>query len=294
MPCVQDRKTFEFLTALSAEARLLRWWACTVVPEMHHTAIKEIKKHPWPENTAFHYVWTTVENQCLVSFVNFVKQKPFKHLSLHFDGLMVDSVRCQQDDDFGKEASASIHNDVGISVSLVQKTNQTLFQKLKAARPQVSSVQDSSGALEYLMDAGLSVPLALAHITGDYEGMRGVHQTTPEPRMRTYREWFNSASQFQPEGEGTWLPRWGLQIPSSGPFLVHSESNGVPSCLAFTRNDDCSLRMFDGRHFALVSVEMLREQFQDCTDRGTIVTFAPERDPVQNPNVYILEDLRGV
>ena len=39
----------------------------------------------WPEAKTFHYFWATVENQCLF------KYKP-SHLSLHFDGLLLDAV----------------------------------------------------------------------------------------------------------------------------------------------------------------------------------------------------------
>ena len=52
---------------------MIRWWACGLVPEMYEYALEMPRKHSWPENFAFHYVWTTAESQCLLALVDFAK-----------------------------------------------------------------------------------------------------------------------------------------------------------------------------------------------------------------------------
>ena len=91
-----------------------------MAPQAHQFAVDNPKKHPWPENTSFHYVWTTVENQCLMALVEFAKDQPFRHISLHFDGAMVDAERCRMSADFGQEAARAIQSKCGFEANLAQ------------------------------------------------------------------------------------------------------------------------------------------------------------------------------
>jgi hypothetical protein len=84
------------LVKLRSEARLLRWLVCSAYPDAIDIAMYE--KRDWPDATAFYYLWTAVEDAILSAAEAFVRQRPYRHLSLHFDGLMVDSGRASEDD----------------------------------------------------------------------------------------------------------------------------------------------------------------------------------------------------
>jgi len=84
------------LVKLRSEARLLRWLLCSAYPDAIDIAVDE--KRDWPEATALYYLWTAVEDAILSAAEAFVRQRPYRHLSLHFDGLMVDSGRASEDD----------------------------------------------------------------------------------------------------------------------------------------------------------------------------------------------------
>ena len=47
----------------------------------------------WPEASVFFYAWTPIEDYVLEAFAGFVQTDPVGHLSLHFDGVQVDSAR---------------------------------------------------------------------------------------------------------------------------------------------------------------------------------------------------------
>ena len=110
----------------------MRWWASELVPHMLEYALANPRKHHWPENFAFHYVWTTAENQCLLALVDFVKAAEFRHLSLHYDGIMVDALRCGREADFGSAAGGAIANGAGFKVELVKKQSRTFLDILRS------------------------------------------------------------------------------------------------------------------------------------------------------------------
>ena len=58
----------ELLKGISREGRLMRWLACNMLPDVYAVVRANPKKYTKPEATIFHYLWATVENQCLVSF----------------------------------------------------------------------------------------------------------------------------------------------------------------------------------------------------------------------------------
>ena len=111
---------------------MLRWWACELLPEMLDFALANPRKHLWAENFAFHYVWTTAENQCLLALVDHVRSADFRHLSLHFDGVMVDAARCGRDEDFGAGAVHAIESGTGFKVEVVQKHSKTFLDIVRS------------------------------------------------------------------------------------------------------------------------------------------------------------------
>ena len=99
VPECSDDEVSKLLQGLAREARLLRWLACSCLPDVHSHLIGD-KTHDWPENSCFHYLWSTVENWILMSWQAWAMTKPVKHISLHFDGIMLDEQRVSMEDDF--------------------------------------------------------------------------------------------------------------------------------------------------------------------------------------------------
>ena len=288
--CV-DAEALSFLSDLSKEARLLRWWSCNLVPDVHRFALDNPKKHSWPENTAFHYVWTTVESQCLMAAVDFVRTSEVKHLSLHFDGLMVDATRCRATPGFGASTAQAIQSSTGFRVELVQKTSETFFEMVRSAGTVVRDVADPSGCMRDMLKTGFSVPLALAHAVSDYQGVGTLAAKPGGPRRRTYADWFRLCDRVLAQPERTWAPMWGLRLPEQGHFLVHAEGEGRPTCACFSVASGGSLFMYHGRTIVQLGAQQALLAYEKCSDRSTVVTFAPEPTPASTaaPRFQLLQ-----
>ena len=276
IPQCTDPEALQFLTQLSKESRLLRWWACGLVPDLVDYAASQPRKHHWPENFAFHYVWTTAENQCLLALVEWLRTSECRHLSLHYDGVMVDAARCERQGAFGAEAAQAIADGTGFQVELVKKTDLTLLDRLRAKGVRQADITDPTGALSALVKAGQSVPLAVAHVTGQYHATYQAKTRASPNRKRTYADWFVVLDAVLPSGGKCWAPVWGLRIPARGSFLVHSEGEGRPGCVGLCVEDGGGLRMFDGKSVWVIGADAAREAYAESSDRSTVVTFAPE------------------
>ena len=87
MPEGLDQAASDWLRRPSDEARLLRWLACSELPEVHLRFCEEGRK--WPENSCFAYWWQTMEDRVVAAAETFLNGQRPQHLSLHFDGCMV-------------------------------------------------------------------------------------------------------------------------------------------------------------------------------------------------------------
>ena len=216
-------------------------------------------------------------------FVDFIKKSPFQHLSLHFGGVMVDKDRCQRNMDFGKEAAAAIEEATGFRVDLVQKVQQTLLQGLRSFASLVTEVEDPSGAMNTIIEMDLIIPLALADTCSNYGAVLGICMENRSTTSKTYRRWLEFHSGVLTNGDLIWLPRFGLIIPDSGPFVLHTDGEGRPTCIAFTRTAGGNLNVFVGKEMWEVKASDLFHVQLGCTDASTIVTFAPEASQLR-PN----------
>ena len=171
-----------------------------------------------------------------MSVVDFVKTKSFSHLSLHFDGIMVDAPRCRSQADFGMAASDAVHAMCGFRVDIVQKRSQAFFDLLREAGSMVRELADTTGEMHLLSKAGLSVPLALAHASGMYQAVGAAATQVGGTASRTYQQWFRVCeSGFS--SSRAWAPRWGWRAPHEGHVLVHAEGAGRARCVCVFRDN---------------------------------------------------------
>ena len=116
-----------FLLSLRREGCLLRWVAIGLLPGLHNTFVADQK---WrnAEATTWFYLWSSVENYILCSWAGELLTKPgLKHISLHFDALLLDSEPKLEALEFIRESENHIFTKTGYNVKLVNKRRQSLF-----------------------------------------------------------------------------------------------------------------------------------------------------------------------
>ena len=154
-PCVQRG----LLAELRSEGRALRWVATSVLPELHDTMVADSGRK-WPEATVFHHMWTMVEDACVEAWIEFARKLSPSHLSLHFDGIRIDSASVPDRDAFAKESARHIQRSIGVEVVIVEKVHRTFLELLRPA--DASLVPTHGTALE-----ANCLPVALPHLRGD-------------------------------------------------------------------------------------------------------------------------------
>ena len=228
-PETGNRAVDELLSGISSEARLMRWLACSLLPEVYAFAQQNLKKYPRPEATAFHYFWATVENQCMVSFARLAQMRPVRHLSLHYDGLLVDASRAEASEDFGAEAQAIILADTGYRVKIARKWDRTFFEALRQGFEVSADATVPAAYSAILLQRGRSLPLALAHATGDYARFAAAVASESGSRLDAYGEWSSVLLDLDRPQMRRLQPDLGLHIPADGPCVLHSHGTGAPS-----------------------------------------------------------------
>ena len=120
------------------ESRLLRWIACSDFVDLHTQFIDESKA--WPENSTFAYWWQTLEDWVLCCIQ--VRASTTSHVSLHFDGFMVD--RNLQPDcstpDFLDRLAHRLLDVTGFTIPFVVKEHRTFMQMLRSRAPRADRV----------------------------------------------------------------------------------------------------------------------------------------------------------
>ena len=97
----------------------MRWLACSLLPNVHSHAMSDTSKWPWPEATTFSYLWSSVENQCLMAWTRYAASLGLKHLSLHFDGIGIVLEDEAKADDFASASARAIYEYSGYHIDIV-------------------------------------------------------------------------------------------------------------------------------------------------------------------------------
>ena len=274
VPETGDHAVDELLSGISREGRLMRWLACSALPEVYAVAQQNAKKYPRPEATVFHYFWATVENQCLVSFARLAQMRPVRHLSLHFDGLLVDASRADASENFGAEAEATILADTAYRVKIARKWDRTFFEALRQGFQESADAAIPAAYSAVLVQRGRSVPLALAHATGDYALFAAAIASQSASRRDAYGEWSSVLLGVDRPQMRHLHPDLGLRVPKAGPCVLHAHSTGRPECMAVIGQVNGFVRIFDGQRVGAMPLESVHRAFLAASDRGTVVTYA--------------------
>lgn len=208
---------------LRGEARLCRWVASSIRPELHRQLCEEPSRR-WPEAAAFHYMWTPVEDFVLEEWVSFTQATfAVRHLSLHFDGIRVDKFSINDKEKFCRDSADHIFAKTGYRVHIVEKVHRTFFEAMQSG----VSTESSSSPPPEVSGEGDCIPCALWHLIPDARddiiaqsksktaantlaGLRG---------SRAYKDW-NSVHRW------TLVPRMGLHIDRDASFLIHAGGRG--------------------------------------------------------------------
>jgi hypothetical protein len=257
----------EFLATLKKEARMLRWLACSLRP------VRAEAGRTWPEATAFHYLWTPVEDWCLEAWVAHIRSRsPVHHLSCHFDGVLIDVDRARNVEPgttFEQQSEKHIKEVTGYDVKVVKKVHDFFLPLLKAAA--TSSV--ASDMPTALREEGNCIPLALTRLTNtaaaidkQLKNRDATNTTAAGRRVRCYRDW----SCFE---RWVLVPSHGLDIKSGGKYPVSSETKGKRHCTALITDASGSCQVFDNDSCFTVDHGVVRACFLQALDRSHIVTF---------------------
>ena len=105
---IAGRVPKEIADRLGALARFLRWWACSVAPDVYSGCkqMEGARAKQWPEASTLAYLWQGVEDRIVEVMTEAVLSTPTQHLSLHFDGVRVDSTRVRAHSDGDDEGTS--------------------------------------------------------------------------------------------------------------------------------------------------------------------------------------------
>ena len=79
----------------------------------------------------------------------------------------------------------------------------------------------------------------------------------------------------------------GLHLRELGKYLIHSECDGRPHCIAVEVLEDSSCTVYDGDQQANLSISEVHVAFDKSLDRSTVVTIALTTDPADQPDALL-------
>jgi hypothetical protein len=296
MPEVSDADVRDFLTGVSQEGRLLRWLSCSLLPECHAKFIAADRK--WPESSVMHYVWASVEDQCLLSWQQYTMSKSVKHLSLHYDGVMLDGDRSSMEDAYVDSSCLFIKNNTGFAVNIVQKVYNTFMQEVIARAHATAIVDVPDQTITPLLADGHSIALALGHLTGQYQRVRSALQEVDPIAVPIYKTWCDILMRA---GDGTnfcgWRslhPQHGLQTLLNSKMLLHAEGLSAGSCFAVDITGPDTVVFFAGRTRYSIQRDAFYTAYENCVDRHSLTTFTLSAGPSIATTAGMLCNLQAV
>jgi hypothetical protein len=225
-----EKEPPEILRHFQQVSIYLRWLACTLLQADYGDLEKRSDK-PFPGATTFFYLWAAVEDYVLASWCEKIQMLRPKHLSLHFDGVRVNADIVPDMDVFLRDCESHIQKNTGFNVSIRVKIHAH-FLKLLSQTIGASAVTDLPAELQRRPNCILC---SLWHLCSqaDKEKILGMvrdgdssqNAYADERRHRTYKQCVDVLG-FHVEP----FARWSRQ--DDGRYLVHTETNGDPRCVA--------------------------------------------------------------
>ena len=113
-------KDNSFIQCLQRASIYFRWFACSLLPD-DYKELEDREDKDFPSATVFHYMWTAVEDYILEHWCNFLQRHAPTHLSLHFDGVRVNSDLHEDMCALMNACEKHILESTGFAVKLVEK-----------------------------------------------------------------------------------------------------------------------------------------------------------------------------
>jgi len=267
----EEHKADEFLTGLYNEGRVLRWLGCSLQPALL-SIVEDDSTKKWPEATMFHFLWTAVEDYILESWTEFILQHEVQHLSLHFDGVLVDSSRVRKSPDFKAESEEHILKETGYKVNLVRKVPLVFLEGCRANALDVRGMDVPA----QLLTAGNCIPCAMGQVLGNLAAYEA--WVLPRTPINMQAELARSRPYVALQGyQGRYLVALADRAPprSSGRYLFHVEADGNPHCVGVVVEEGCDeATLFDGNTVLRMTTDALLTTYFDAVDRSSFVVFA--------------------
>ena len=262
------------LLKVSRLARVLRWAACSVLPDVYTSYSSREDKRA--ESSTFAIFWQRAENMIICSWYSWILQHRPSHLSLHFDGIRVDA-KCIESlgvsvDDFNIQAEKHIREATGFDVKIVEKKHQTFIEMLLGLPHQPAAVPRDA---RELLRNGNCIPLGLwrcNRLGGDILGCIKEDDASNAAALatgsRTYRRSFSVCKVVA-------RAHVGFSPKVSGFYLLHFEGDGNPHCVAveFYKEQSKVTVYHEELVFKEVDFELLSSFVTSSVDRSSIVSF---------------------
>ncbi len=256
----------ELLEKLRMEGRICRWLAATLMPDLLRSLADD--KKTWPEASVFFHLYAGVEDYVLEAMADFALQKPVQHLSLHFDGIMLDTAAVQSRADFKTEAERFVEQATGYKVELTLKKHALFLDFLTQTCTAKSDVplppallRDGNCILAALFRLS-KTPALLQKEAGKKSATNAL---AASERCRSYR-----ACQALLQCQLT--PQVELDL-KEGKYLLHFENGGRPHCIAILINASGECEVYDGLRLLRTSRASVLAAAEEAVDRATLVAF---------------------
>ena len=275
-----------FIRHLQRASAYLRWLACSVLPKEYKEFLKRDDK-PFPSASAFYYMWTAVEDFILEHWSVYLNRLKPTHLSLHFDGVRVNSDLRDDCDAFLQECEGHIERNTGFSVQLAKKEHHNVHSCLASLAMKTDEV---ASVPESLLQDGNCIPCALWHLVDERDGFEKIFSQTSaennyflERKLRTYRQCSSMLKVVL-------HPCYGLPETLEGKLLLHAEREGQAHCLALQVSQDKShVHVWNGSKKHILTMACFLDAVSGGIDHRTVVFFALKEESRSLEDEALLE-----
>ncbi|CAK0822362.1 unnamed protein product [Prorocentrum cordatum] len=299
-----EYSTNSFLKALQQEGILLRWFAVAMDTEAHAATAEACNgkalhqqdptKHN-PAASSWYYTWTLVEDLILNAWSGHVIStlRNVSHLSLHYDGLMINPEAVADDETFAADCQGAILRATGFDVSIVRKTLHTFLELVKLngthARAPFPVLPKS------LLKNGNCIPAALATATQRQQAIgrlasasNAVNKAAERKGYRTYEE---ASSMCDVHLHPLRTPEQRL---AEGWHLLHVENNGLQHCVPMQATA-AACTIVENADAWTVPRDAWKTYWDEAVDRKFLVLFqlATEDLPGDAPERHLLRFAAG-
>ncbi|CAE8584402.1 unnamed protein product [Polarella glacialis] len=265
-----------FLQKLQKASIYLRWLACSIMPDAYEFYCNQPDKK-FPECTVLQHLCTIVEDHIMEALTDFIRFHPVQHLSLHFDGIRLNvdyrlNVDEPQDVDIlMRLAENHIAEATGFLVQFKVKRHQYLSELINEHTVSKTKVD----VPHIFLKRGNCIPLALAHITGQYQHIQtGLSDTDNRDNMYAASRFSRTYRQALTLTHCKLVPHTGFAIDADGVYLLHTDGAGSPHCIGVTVKDaKSSVIIWDGEEQFALPWSEFNLIVNSAIDASSFITF---------------------